>query len=91
MSEVTAELRLKKTDFQSRNSEVIDIRNRVDRLRNEVEYKETQESSLNDKIVEYGRQLASNNDMKNQLKSACDELKREISNYRNSSLVCERD
>jgi hypothetical protein len=43
MSEATTELRAKKIDFQARNSEATDIRNRVDRLRNEVEHKEHQE------------------------------------------------
>jgi hypothetical protein len=46
---------------------------------------------MNDKIVEFGHSLAQNNDIKYQFKSSCDEIKREISNYRNSSLVCERD
>lgn len=91
MSEATTELRAKKVDFQARNSEATDIRNRVDRLRNEVEHKEHQEMVMNDKIVEFGHSLAQNNDIKHQFKSSCDEIKREISNYRNSSLVCERD
>ena len=43
ISEATNELRNRKTDFQARNGEVIDIRNRVDRLRQEVEHKEAQE------------------------------------------------
>lgn len=85
MSEATTELRAKKTDFQARNSEVIDIRNRVDRLRGEVEHKEHQEMVMNDKIVELSRSLADHHDVKNHVKQSCDDLKREISNYRNSS------
>ena len=37
ISEATNELKQKKSEFQSRNTEMIDLRNRIERLRSDVE------------------------------------------------------
>ena len=85
ISTATNELRIKKNEFQGINGEAIDLRNRLERLRSDVEHKEHQETVMNEKIAELGRNLSSASDLREQLKQGSDDLKRDTSNLRNTS------
>jgi len=91
ITEATEQLKRIKEDHQGRCNEMIDLRNKYDRLNNEVETKQEVEATNYERLAV----LKSQNDevvvARNQIKDDCEQLRLLISNIRNSNLIYERD
>lgn len=87
----TETLKKIKDDHQIRSNEMIDLRNRYDRLNNEVEQKQEIEATTYERIAILRQQNDEVTAARDHIKHDCEQLRLLISNIRNNNLIYERD